>query len=357
MSNQYSIDSKFVPVITNKFKSNIIKVLDLTLAEHRMIASRSICHNIRDSVRYFSKCRQNSRLPLINCFFDFILKNRRLIIHCPSEIRGTSIVPVKSSEDIRTGLQTNIFGRKIFFFDLIDSTNSCAKLLAESGVEEGTIVYAEEQSSGRGRLKRRWISQKGANLLFSIIFAPQLTERKYYLIPLMVSVSILEGIRRVVPDSPVEVKWPNDILLVSGHKIGGILTELTHTYDDELRIVVGVGLNVNQTEFPPSLRNTASSLKKVTGREVDRKALLHSILSAIEAKYGHVTSHPQVIIEEWRAHCSMFGKLVNVTHGSEEITGICRDIDEDGSLIVVDEHKGVRKILAGDVSSVSINHT
>lgn len=260
-----------------------------------------------------------------------------------------------TANNISDGLTTKKFGAKLFVFDTIDSTNTCARLLAECGSEEGTVVYAEEQSSGRGRLKRKWISEKGANLLFSIVFAPNIKERRYYLLPLLVSVCVVDGIKKEAPECPVIVKWPNDILLTGGEKIGGILTELTHTYEDKLRIIVGVGLNVNQKKFPSELQSIASSLYIATGKEIDRVRLLHSILTEIESQYESVTESPETIVDRWKSHCTMFEKPVRVTQGAKIKTGICKDIDRDGALLIEDNKGKTYRILAGDITSVAIN--
>jgi len=262
-----------------------------------------------------------------------------------------------TSQNIAEGLKTKIFGRKIFAFETIDSTNTCARLLAECGVEEGTVVYAEEQSSGRGRLKRKWISTKGENLLFSIIFAPDIKERRYYLIPLLVSICIIDSIRESVPDCPVVVKWPNDILLESGEKIGGLLTELTRTYEDRLRVIVGVGLNINQTRFPPNLSSAASSIRTVTGRNIDRLFILREILSGIERYYDaiHSSQGRDIIVERWRSFCTMFNKPVRVQQGNAVQTGICKDIDGEGALLIENRNGKILRIVAGDVTSVAIN--
>ncbi len=261
------------------------------------------------------------------------------------------------SQNIVQGLKTGIFGKKIFTFETIDSTNTCARLLAESGVEEGTVVYAEEQSAGRGRLKRKWHSTKGENLLFSVIFTPDFKERRYYLIPLLAAVAIIEGIRKCVPACPVVVKWPNDILLESGEKIGGILTEFTRTYDGKLRVIAGIGLNVNQTRFPENLKTRASSIQLSAGKKVDRFFILREILSGIE-KYYNVLQNPDkrdMVVERWRSYCTMFNKPVSVQLGAAEHTGICRDIDDDGALLIENKNGEILRIVAGDVTSVAFN--
>jgi BirA family transcriptional regulator, biotin operon repressor / biotin---[acetyl-CoA-carboxylase] ligase len=259
------------------------------------------------------------------------------------------------STDITKGLKTRIFGEKIFAFDSIDSTNTCARLLAECGIAEGTVVYAEGQTDGRGRLKRTWLSDKGKNLLFSIVFAPTIKERKYYLVPLLVSTSIVGAIKKILPEHQVSVKWPNDILLDSGKKICGILTELTYTIEGELRIIAGIGLNVNQTDFPPHLSEIASSLIMVSNRPVDRFALLREILHDIDVSYELLYTNPEEIITIWRSSCTMFDKPVLVRQGETTQEGLCKDIDSEGALLIEDKKGTIVRIIAGDVTSVAIN--
>jgi BirA family transcriptional regulator, biotin operon repressor / biotin---[acetyl-CoA-carboxylase] ligase len=166
-----------------------------------------------------------------------------------------------TSKDITDGLPTRCIGQKVFAFESIDSTNTCARLLAESGVENGTVVFAEHQTRGRGRLSRKWTSEKERNLLFSVILYPDFDERRYFLVPLMISVCIVKSIEELEFPVPLTVKWPNDVLLENGKKIAGILTEITHTYDGQPRIVAGIGVNVNQTRIPGQPRtHKASSL-------------------------------------------------------------------------------------------------
>jgi len=295
-----------------------------------------------------AKYRQNSSLSLLMYNFGFILI-------FPNNNGRYRVSGVMTTNNITDGLTTQVFGSKFFMFESIDSTNNCARLLAECGVEEGTVVYAEEQSSGRGRLKRKWFSNKGENLLFSIIFAPEIKERRYYLLPLLVSVCVVASIKRESPDCPVVVKWPNDILLTSGHKIGGLLTELTRTYDNQLRIVVGVGINVNQTEFPKDIASAASSLQIAMGRSFDRTRLLHLILTEIESHYDEIRTDPDSVVSLWKSHCNMFDKPIRVEQGRSVKTGICKDIDKEGAILLEDKKGRIFRIIAGDVTSVAVN--
>jgi BirA family transcriptional regulator, biotin operon repressor / biotin---[acetyl-CoA-carboxylase] ligase len=259
-----------------------------------------------------------------------------------------------TSKDITDGLPTRCIGQKVFAFESIDSTNTCARLLAESGVENGTVVFAEHQTKGRGRLNRKWTSEKERNLLFSVILYPDFDERRYFIVPLMISVCIVKSIEKLKFPVPLTVKWPNDVLLENGKKIAGILTEITHTYDGQPRIVAGIGVNVNQTHFPESLVQKASSLLAAAHIEFDRMLLLRTLLVCIEEHYAVLSANPEHIIEMWRSLCTMFQKIVTVEQHRKTLSGVFRDIDTDGALLLETANGKTIRIMAGDVSAVSL---
>lgn len=154
---------------------------------------------------------------------------------------------------------------------------------------------------------------------------------------------------------PISVKWPNDILLDSGKKICGILTELTYSVEGELRLIAGIGLNVNQTDFPPDISSVASSLKTVANRPIDRFRLLREILTDIDTAYGLLYTDPGAIIETWRSNSTMFDKPVRVRQGNIVQEGICKDIDSEGALLIENKKGTIVRIIAGDVTSVAVN--
>ncbi len=257
-----------------------------------------------------------------------------------------------TSHEITDGLKTRFIGKKLFVFETIDSTNACARLLAETGVENGTIVYAAHQTRGKGRMNRRWLSEKDVNLLFSVVFHPEFAEQKYFLVPLMISLSVVETVRILEPTIALQVKWPNDVLDSDGRKIAGILTELTRTYDDKPRIVAGTGINVNQIDFPENLGSKASSLSVVCGKEFDLRLLFHTLLERIEERYEQIIVAPELLVEAWRSHCTLFNKKVAVEQDQRTVLGIFRDIDSGGAMILEDKKGGKIRILAGDVTTV-----
>ena len=181
--------------------------------------------------------------------------------------------------------ENTMFGHSFRYHDEIESTNLEAKTLALKGAPEGTVVVAEAQSAGRGRLGRRWTSPAGKGLLFSVILRPSLPMSEAHLLTIVAATAAAEAIERHVP-ARVAIKWPND-LFIGDRKVGGILMEVAGEQDDVDWVVLGVGLNVNTefSELPVALRRTATSLKMTGGEMVDRSDVLATLLLSLEAHY------------------------------------------------------------------------
>jgi BirA family biotin operon repressor/biotin-[acetyl-CoA-carboxylase] ligase len=238
-----------------------------------------------------------------------------------------------SEERIRNCLTTSRFGRDLRVFRRVDSTNVWARDLAEHGVAEGTLVIAEEQTAGRGRLGRSWLSNPGENLTFSLVLRPRPSQPGSGLLPLAIGVAVARAIEGAV-DLRVECKWPND-LLVEGQKVAGILMETSVDTTGAPYVIVGIGLNVNQTFFAEEIRNRATSLKAWTRTELDREKLLCACLAELESVYDR--SAPggfQDVLQEWNARSTLPGRTVTVTAGGRETTGVVRGISRDGALVV-----------------------
>lgn len=253
-----------------------------------------------------------------------------------------------TKESLSAGLTTSMFGRKLFVFETIDSTNACAKTLAEAGMTEGAVVLAEFQSSGRGRQDRTWESLPGANLLFSIILRPNIPGEQIRLLPFFAAVALAQAIEQAC-GIRVECKWPND-LLVNNKKCCGILLENSFAENGLSFAVLGVGINVNQPEFSGTLQQRATSLFREIGRPVDRIALFQHAMRSVESWYERTTEQRfDLILAEWNARCSMFGKSVDVQDASTTVRGTAVGLHADGGLIVQTETE--RKIFyAGDVT-------
>lgn len=252
--------------------------------------------------------------------------------------------------EIRRGLRTEFIGRKLFLFDLIDSTNDCARMLAEAGVEEGAVVIAEEQTQGKGRQGRRWEAERGANLLFSILLRPEFLQGRSGLLTLAAAVATAEAVERSGPFR-VEAKWPND-LLIGGKKFTGILIETSIVQDRLAYAIVGIGINVNQRRFPDDLSARATSLALLAGSEFDRTALLCAVLSAFESLYQDVREgRPGRVLADWKRRSPMLGRDVELQTPSGPVRGKALDLNADGALIV-DINGNPSVCYAGEVTAI-----
>ncbi|MFQ5442057.1 MAG: biotin--[acetyl-CoA-carboxylase] ligase [Thermodesulfobacteriota bacterium] len=254
---------------------------------------------------------------------------------------------------LTAGLASETIGKKIFFYDSLDSTNTRAFELGRSGEPEGAVVIAETQTSGKGRLGRIWESPAGVNLYASIIIRPNLAPYEAQGITLLAAVTASEAIAAFVPSSPV-VKWPNDVLIGS-RKVAGILTEMDTEPERINFIVVGIGVNVNMTKnlLPDSLKAVATSLRDSAGGEVSRTEFALSLFYSFEKWYKiYLTEGLPPVLGAWKGLFASEGKPVRVTGLNDTIEGICMGVDSTGALLVRRASGGVEKVLAGDVEMV-----
>lgn len=253
-------------------------------------------------------------------------------------------------KEISGKLDTKIFGHEIHHFSSIDTTNNEAKKIAELGCSEGTVVLAEAQYIGKGRMSRGWFSPKEKGIWMSIILKPPFSPFDAPKCTLLAAVAIVKAIKRVV-NVKCDIKWPNDILY-HGKKLVGILAEMSAEIERIGYIVIGMGINVNidQNEFPPELQEIATSLLTVTGHSVSRLELLCAILSELEESYYRAIEEGfSPILDEWRQLSSTLGQNVNVIGAKLTFNGKALDIDDDGALLV-ETVNGIQRVIAGDVS-------
>lgn len=255
-----------------------------------------------------------------------------------------------TEDSIRQYLRTKQFGRRIYAFESIDSTNNKAKSLAMEGAEEGMLVISDEQTAGRGRLGRRWESERGKNLTFSLIAKPTFPPDRLGLLSLAAGLAVAQAVKTLLNLHP-DCKWPNDVLL-DGKKFCGILSEAVMQHRTLLTAIIGVGVNVNQTKFLPELQSTATSLSIVVGRELNREKVLAAILEQLERYYNILLrGRSNEILDQWRESSSMFGKTIAVNQQGKKITGTASALDDDGGLILIADGKK-EKVLAGNVTIV-----
>ncbi len=236
--------------------------------------------------------------------------------------------------------------QKIHHFGEIGSTMAVARELARKGVEEGTIVIAESQTCGRGRLNREWFSPRGG-IYFTIILKPEISPIYAPRINLMASVAVAKAIRTFC-GLKAELKWPNDVLL-AGKKVCGILAELEAEVDAVNFVNLGVGINVNASVS--QCEKGATSLRDELGREVSRRQFFNTLLTEIEAQQSLLTGNS--LLEEWKSLSATLNKEVRIVAPGEEIVGRAVDIDTSGALILRSEDGFLRSAIAGDCIHLS----
>jgi BirA family biotin operon repressor/biotin-[acetyl-CoA-carboxylase] ligase len=254
---------------------------------------------------------------------------------------------MKESE-IRPFIRSKIFGKKIFCFDLIDSTNLKAKQFLQEGVDEGSVVIADEQTAGRGRLNRSWISEGKKNLTFSLIIRPPISHENIGVISIYAGLSVMETLKHFAELQP-DCKWPNDVYL-HGKKICGILSEAVFENNRLAGIVIGIGLNINQTNFPEEIKSKAMSLSAALGKDQNRFEIFGQIIDRLEYNYESIKSgRLKYLLEEFENNSSMFNKEVKINQNGKILQGIASRLDDDGGLIIKTTNSEI-KVIAGDVT-------
>jgi len=253
-----------------------------------------------------------------------------------------------TEEEIRRGLKTKIIGNRILIFDTLESTNSSAKILLEDGAREGTVIISEEQTRGRGRLGRTWLSERGKNLAFSVILKPPVSPENLGLLSLYAGLAVSKAVEESARIKP-ECKWPNDVLL-EGKKISGILSEAVFREGELSGVIIGIGINVNQTVFPEEIKNSATSICLAAGKTFSRVVLLRGVLNRLDSLYDLIIERPLAQITlQWEGYCSMFGKEIRITDRHRIIDGIAVGLTANGELILDTKEERIR-VTAGDVS-------
>ena len=255
-------------------------------------------------------------------------------------------------------LKTRLIGKPLHFFDAIDSTNTYAMQLAREGAAEGTVVVADAQSGGKGRLGRTWVSPAGVNLYCSTILRPSVPAALAPQMNLVAAVAVAEAIVEVCGITPT-IKWPNDVLL-KGKKVCGILSEMQtgQARADTLKaIIVGIGVNLNtrRDAFPEELREKASSLLLITGEPVERGVFAASLLTHLEQSYLlWVQEGFTVLRSAWERYASdLIGKQIAVAAPEGAMSGTVLGLDTDGALLIREQSTNApRRIVAGDVTVI-----
>jgi BirA family transcriptional regulator, biotin operon repressor / biotin---[acetyl-CoA-carboxylase] ligase len=251
--------------------------------------------------------------------------------------------------EIRDGLKTSVWGKRdIVYHPETPSTNTDAKVLATQGAPEGTIVIAEHQTMGRGRLGRTWYSPRSHGIYISFIIRPRLSLQDAPILTPLAAVAAAEALA-LETGLRVHLKWPNDIM-VSGKKIGGILTEIGSEMDRVDFAVVGVGLNARIWGFPEDLEGKATSIALETSRQFSRSSLVRGCLGKLETVYEQQKRWGfGSLLTRYKALTAIVGKEAILDSGERRFAGRVRDLDEHGALLVEDGDGKTVRVVSGDI--------
>ena len=260
------------------------------------------------------------------------------------------IPDILTPDVLKQRLKGSLFGKRIYHFFKTDSTNRVAFELGHAGEAEGAVVLAEEQTAGRGRAGRTWHSERAAGVYLTLLLRPKLAPVQAPLLTMMAGLSAHTAVEAVT-GLAVDLKWPND-LIIRGKKAGGILTEM-HAEPGQVRfVIVGIGLNVNQEQFPGELANVATSLRQETGKPQPRMELLVRLLREFESDYNRfVREGVASVVKRFEVLSSYaHGKRVSVTNGVESYLGTTAGLGPEGLLQVERDDGRVVTVIAGDVA-------
>ncbi len=310
---------------------------------------------LKKSSDYYSGARISAELGISRAAvwkkINSLRKKGFIIEAVPS--KGYLLVrsPDLSAEYIKSAVKGGIW-KDISVYDLVPSTNELAMSLAtKEDLKANSVIIADSQNRGKGRLGRTWISPPGRNIYMSIIFKPELYTRDATMLTLLTVVACAHAVRNI-SGLQVSIKWPNDLIL-SGKKLGGILTEIRADIDKVNLAVIGIGINVNMSgeDFSDEIRSIATSIKEESGTYCSRNELVIEVLRQIEHFYAVLINlGKKPLLNEWKILSSTLGKSVKVVIGDETLIGLAEDIDDNGMLILKLDSGLRRQISAGDIT-------
>lgn len=254
-----------------------------------------------------------------------------------------------SENELKSIRKTAWAGQEIFYFPVIDSTNTKAKQLAEEGHPTGTLVVADKQESGKGRRGRSWDSPSGVGIFMTLMLKPEIHPDNASMLTLVTALAVSKAIS-VQTGRPTGIKWPNDIVM-NGRKICGILTEMSAQFDYINHIVIGIGINVHNETFPEEISHMATSLLMETGEHFNRAALIEEILEQFEKYYAVYleTENLAGLVKEYNSNLVNLNQSVKVLDPKEPFEGKAMGITPRGELMV-DTWEGRKLVSSGEVS-------
>ena len=252
-----------------------------------------------------------------------------------------------NTNPFKNGFNTELIGRKVYYYPSVNSTNNTARQLAQEGETEGSVVITEIQSAGKGRLARTWLTPKG-NLAMSVILKPSLEYLSQLI--MVASLSVVYAIK-LTCGIDAQIKWPNDVL-INGKKVCGILIESEIKKNIVNYTIIGIGINVNyDPSSTPDIAALATSLFNETGNQILLEDLYCAVLTEMEKLYFQVKAGTR-ICNEWQKHMETLGRHIMVRSGDIIEQGIAESVTENGSLLLRRQDGSLIEIVAGDVSVI-----
>lgn len=254
---------------------------------------------------------------------------------------------------LRSSLSAAIIGCELEVLETVGSTNDYLKELAAKGCRSGTVVAAREQVSGKGRLGRTWQSKKDENIAFSVLLRPHIAPTEVACITPLAGLAVCKALRAFT-GLDCKIKWPNDVI-TGRKKLCGILTEMSAEFDAVEYIITGIGINVDQTEFPAEIADKATSLLLETGTRFDKNKLLACILQQMEEEFlrDNLELTPQAL-EEYVSLCVTVGRAVGFTRGGKTFSGTAEGVAPNGALLVKLDSGEVTAVSSGEVTAQGI---
>ncbi len=256
-----------------------------------------------------------------------------------------------SADNVKDIAQTRIVGSVVHYWEQVDSTNAALARLRNAGASEGTVVIADAQTAGKGRIGKTWCSPPGFNLYLSILLKPNLPVTDAHFYTLIGSLAIADACESY--NVKAQVKWPNDVL-VNDKKIGGILAELQASGTRVESLIVGVGINVNidrnaMNHLYGKVADGATSFCEALGHTIDRNALAARVLEAVERHHCQFLTHGKLqLLSEWRSR-SFLGRRVTIDEAGYHLEGVATNLDEDGFLVVTLDDGSIAHVREGEV--------
>lgn len=258
--------------------------------------------------------------------------------------------------ELERSLAGEIIGHKIYYYEEIGSTNDEAYLLGRQGLPEGSVVIADEQKAGKGRLARSWHSPPKANIYTSILLRPNFAPAAAPRLTIMAGLAVAETLKIFCPEI-IQLKWPNDIL-IGRKKVCGILAQMQAEAGKIDFIVLGIGINVNMSDndLPPDIEKSATSLMMLTGAALSRGEILINLYKNLSKWYKKLIDGGfEEIRQKWTQGAMLIGGEVQINYHKEIIRGIAQGIDEDGALLVKPAEGKEIRVMAGDASIIKEN--